>query len=206
MRCPFHYLLLQLCQVYSYLCLMIMASPASTSYFCASPSRNFLARYTPPASGDTITAPTTSAYHKDQTQRHDQRIPPLTQHTDQIRPDQTPGFDSPPPSLHPLLLPTWVVQVLVAEVRHAHGAAVQVVHGHPRPEEALDLAAVQVHRHHAVHAHRLPSQDTEKGGGSSQRGGDRRWGCVCFYPQLCLSYARPTVQTETPPRTRSFVC
>lgn len=36
-------------------CLMIMARPASTSYFWAMPSRNFLARYTPPASGETMT-------------------------------------------------------------------------------------------------------------------------------------------------------
>lgn len=37
------------------LCLMIIASPASISYLAASPSLNFLALYTPPASGETTT-------------------------------------------------------------------------------------------------------------------------------------------------------
>mmetsp|Transcript_1343 Transcript_1343/g.3957 ORF Transcript_1343/g.3957 Transcript_1343/m.3957 type:complete len:239 (+) Transcript_1343:1144-1860(+) len=36
-------------------CLIIMASPGSSSESSAKPSRNFLALYTPPASGDTMT-------------------------------------------------------------------------------------------------------------------------------------------------------
>ena len=45
-------------------CLMIIATPASTPYFAISPSRNFFTRYTPPASGDTITGLCSSIFAK----------------------------------------------------------------------------------------------------------------------------------------------
>ncbi|KAL7538583.1 hypothetical protein ACHAWF_006131 [Thalassiosira exigua] len=60
-----------------------------------------------------------------------------------------------------------VVQVLPPEVVDAHDAPLEVVHGHARAEEALDLSAVQVHGDDAIDSHGL-----EEAGDVSGRDGD----------------------------------
>ena len=57
-----------------------------------------------------------------------------------------------------------VDEALLREVLHTNRATVKVVDRHTRAEEALDLAAVQVHRDHAVAPHRLNHARHVRGG------------------------------------------
>lgn len=60
-------------------------------------------------------------------------------------------------------------EALVDEVAHADGRGFEVIDGHARPEEALDLAAVQVDGDDAVDAHGLQEAAGPGGGAHHHR-------------------------------------
>mmetsp|Transcript_12252 Transcript_12252/g.20330 ORF Transcript_12252/g.20330 Transcript_12252/m.20330 type:complete len:261 (-) Transcript_12252:319-1101(-) len=46
-------------------------------------------------------------------------------------------------------------EVHIPEIGHSHGETFEIVHGYAGAEKALNLAAVQIHRHHSIYPHGL---------------------------------------------------